>query len=108
MKNIKKFTAIVLCLLLVTTSFATVSAEKSEFSGIVSKNVKVSANGDVKVLIDIELADTLVIVEDKNITLDLNGNTIAYRANNKNAAINVAAPLTIKDRLHRFKRQGVC
>ena len=53
MKNIKKFTAIVLCLLLVTTSFATVSAEESEFSGIVSKNVEVSENGDVEVLIDI-------------------------------------------------------
>ncbi len=53
MKNIKKFIAIVLCLLLVTTSFATVSAEESEFSGIVSKTVEVSENGDVKVLIDI-------------------------------------------------------
>lgn len=53
MKNIKKFTAIVLCLLLVTTSFATVSAEESEFSGIVSKTVKVAENGDVEVLIDI-------------------------------------------------------
>ena len=53
MKNIKKFTAIVLCLLLVTTSFATVSAEESEFSGIVSKTVEVAENGDVEVLIDI-------------------------------------------------------
>ena len=53
MKNIKKFTAIVLCLLLVTTSFATVSVEKSEFSGIVSKTVEVSENGDVEVLIDL-------------------------------------------------------
>ena len=53
MKNINKFTAIVLCLLLVTTSFATVSAEESEFSGIVSKTVDVSENGDVEVLIDI-------------------------------------------------------
>ena len=53
MKNIKKFIAIVLCLLLVTTSFATVSAEESEFSGIVSKTVEVSENGDVEVLIDI-------------------------------------------------------
>ena len=53
MKNIKKFTAIVLCLLLVTTSFAMVSAEESEFSGIVSKTVEVSENGDVEVLIDI-------------------------------------------------------
>ena len=53
MKNINKFIAIVLCLLLVTTSFATVSAEESEFSGIVSKTVEVSENGDVEVLIDI-------------------------------------------------------
>lgn len=53
MKNINKFIAIVLCLLLVTTSFATVSAEESEFSGIVSKTVKVAENGDVEVLIDI-------------------------------------------------------
>lgn len=53
MKNIKKFTAIVLCLLLVTTSFATVFAEESEFSGIVSKNVEVTETDDVEVLIDI-------------------------------------------------------
>ena len=53
MKNIKKFIAIVLCLLLVTTSFATVSAEESEFSGIVSKNIEVTETGDVEVLIDI-------------------------------------------------------
>ena len=53
MKNINKFIAIVLCLLLVTTSFATVSAEEGEFSGIVSKTVEVSENGDVEVLIDI-------------------------------------------------------
>ena len=53
MKNINKFIAIVLCLLLVTTSFATVYAEESEFSGIVSKTVEVSENGDVEVLIDI-------------------------------------------------------
>ena len=53
MKNIKKFTAIVLCLLLVTTSFAMVSAEESEFSGIVSKEIVVLDNGDVEVLIDI-------------------------------------------------------
>ena len=53
MKNINKFIAIVLCLLLVTTSFATVSAEESEFSGIISKTVKVAENGDVEVLIDI-------------------------------------------------------
>ena len=53
MKNINKFIAIVLCLLLVTTSFATVSAEEGEFSGIVSKTVKVAENGDVEVLIDI-------------------------------------------------------
>ena len=53
MKNINKFIAIVLCLLLVTTSFATVSAEESEFSGIVSKTVKAAENGDVEVLIDI-------------------------------------------------------
>ena len=53
MKNIKKFIAIVLCLLLVTISFVTVSAEESGFSGIVSKTVKVAENGDVEVLIDI-------------------------------------------------------
>ena len=53
MKNMRKLLAIVLCLLLVTTSFATVSAEESEFSGIVSKTVEVSENGDVEVLIDI-------------------------------------------------------
>lgn len=53
MKTIKKFTAIVLCLLLVTISFVTVYAEESEFSGIVSKTVKVAENGDVEVLIDI-------------------------------------------------------
>jgi len=53
MKNINKFIAIVLCLLLVTTSFATVSAEESEFSGIVSKNIEVTETGDVEVLIDL-------------------------------------------------------
>lgn len=53
MKNINKFIAIVLCLLLVTTSFATVSAEESEFSGIVSKNIEVTETDDVEVLIDI-------------------------------------------------------
>ena len=53
MKNMRKLLAIVLCLLLVTTSFATVSAEEGEFSGIVSKTVKVAENGDVEVLIDI-------------------------------------------------------
>ena len=49
----RKLLAIVLCLLLVTTSFATVSAEEGEFSGIVSKTVEVSENGDVTILIDI-------------------------------------------------------
>ena len=53
MRSINKLIAVVLCLLLVTTSFATVSAEESEFSGIVSKNVEVLENGDVEVLIDI-------------------------------------------------------
>ena len=53
MKNINKFIAIVLCLLLVTTSFATVSAEEGEFSGIVSKNIEVTETGDVEILIDI-------------------------------------------------------
>ena len=53
MKNMRKLLAIVLCLLLVTISFVTVSAEESEFSGIVSKTVKVAENGDVEVLIDI-------------------------------------------------------
>lgn len=53
MKNMRKLLAIVLCLLLVTTSFATVSAEDGEFSGIVSKNIEVTETGDVEVLIDI-------------------------------------------------------
>ena len=53
MKNINKFISIVLYLLLVTTSFATVSAEESKFSGIVSKNIEVTETGDVEVLIDI-------------------------------------------------------
>jgi hypothetical protein len=53
MKNINKFIAIVLCLLLVTISFVTVYAEESEFSGIVSKNIEVTETGDVEVLIDI-------------------------------------------------------
>ena len=53
MKNMRKLLAIVLCLLLVTTSFATVSAEESEFSGIVSKNIEVTETDDVEVLIDI-------------------------------------------------------
>ena len=53
MKNINKFITIVLCFLLVTISFVTVYAEESEFSGIVSKTVKVAENGDVEVLIDI-------------------------------------------------------
>ena len=79
MKNIKKFTAIVLCLLLVTTSFATVSAEKSEFSGIVSKTVEMSENGDVKVMIDIAgnpgiTAIKLWVSYDKNVlTVKENG-----------------------------------
>ena len=53
MKNMRKLLAIVLCLLLVTTSFATVSAEDGEFSGIVSKNIEVTETDDVEVLIDI-------------------------------------------------------
>ena len=53
MKNMRKLLAIVLCLLLLITSFATVSAEEGEFSVIVSKTVEVSENGDVEVLIDI-------------------------------------------------------
>ena len=53
MKNMRKLLAIVLCRLLVTISFVTVSAEEGEFSGIVSKNVEVSETGDVEVLIDI-------------------------------------------------------
>ena len=40
-------------MLLAISSVATVSAEESEFSGIVSKNVEVSETGDVEVLIDI-------------------------------------------------------
>ncbi len=53
MTNIKKIITIVLCMLLAISSVVTVSAEESEFSGIVSKNVEVSENGDVEVLIDI-------------------------------------------------------
>lgn len=79
MKNIKKFTAIVLCLLLVTTSFAMVSAEESEFSGIVSKKVEASGDGDVKVSIDIAgnpgiTAIKLWVSYDKNVlTVKENG-----------------------------------
>ena len=53
MTNIKKFITIILCMLIAGSSLVTVSAEKSEFSGIVSKNVEVSETGDVEVLIDI-------------------------------------------------------
>ena len=53
MKSITKFIAVALCMLFVISSVATVSAEESEFSGIVSKNVEVSETGDVEVLIDI-------------------------------------------------------
>ena len=53
MTNIKKFITIILCMLFAISSVATVSAEESEFSGIVSKNVEVSETGDVEVLIDI-------------------------------------------------------
>ena len=53
MTNIKKFITIILCMLIAGSSLVTVSAEESEFSGIVSKTVKVAENGDVEVLIDI-------------------------------------------------------
>ena len=53
MTNIKKFITIILCMLIAGSSLVTVSAEESEFSGIVSKNVEVSETGDVEVLIDI-------------------------------------------------------
>ena len=53
MTNIKKFITVALCMLLAISYVATVSAEESEFSGIVSKTVEVSENGDVEVLIDI-------------------------------------------------------
>ena len=55
MKNIKKFITIVLCVMFVISSVVTVSAEEGEskFSGIVSKHIEVSGNGDVEVLIDI-------------------------------------------------------
>ena len=53
MKITKNFIAIVLCLLLVTTSYATVSAEDSKSLKLVSKTVEVLDNGDVEVLIDI-------------------------------------------------------
>ena len=53
MTNIKKFITVALCMLFAISSVATVSAEESEFSGIVSKNVEVSETGDVEVLIDI-------------------------------------------------------
>ena len=81
MKITNKFIAIVLCLLLLITSFATVSAEEGEFSGIVSKTVEVSENGDVEVLIDIagNPGITALILEvsydDEVLTLKENGFT---------------------------------
>ena len=53
MKNITKFITVALCMLFVISSVVTVSAEESEFSGIVSKNIEVTETGDVEVLIDI-------------------------------------------------------
>ena len=53
MKNINKFITIILCMLFAISSVTTVSAEESNFSGIVSKSVKVEENGDVEVLIDL-------------------------------------------------------
>ena len=53
MKNIKRIIAIVISMLLVISSVVTVAAEESNFSGIVSKSIEVSENGDVKVSIDI-------------------------------------------------------
>ena len=53
MKNIKKFITVVLCMLLIISSVATVSADENTFSGIVSKTVEASENGDVELIIDI-------------------------------------------------------
>ena len=53
MKNIKKFITVVLCMLLIISSVATVSANENTFSGIVSKTVEASENGDVELIIDI-------------------------------------------------------
>ena len=53
MKNINKFITVVLCMLLIISSVATVSADENTFSGIVSKAVDVSGNGDVELIIDI-------------------------------------------------------
>ena len=53
MTNIKNFITIILCMMIAGSSLVTVSAEESEFSGIVSKTVEVSENGDVTILIDI-------------------------------------------------------
>ena len=81
MTNIKKIIAIVFCLLFVISSVATVSAEESDFSGIVSKNVEVSGDGDVEVLIDIAgnpgiIALSLEVSYDSNaLTLKENGFT---------------------------------
>ena len=53
MKNAKKFITILLCMMLVVASVVTVSAEQSNFKGIVSKSVNVLENGDVEVIIDL-------------------------------------------------------
>ena len=53
MKSIKKFITVVLCMLLIISSVATVSADENTFSGIVSKTVEASENGDVELIIDI-------------------------------------------------------
>ena len=80
MKNIKKFVAIVLCMLLIS-SVMVVSAEENKFSGIVSKKIEVLGNGDVEVLIDIAgnpgiMALILEVSYDKEVlTLKENGFT---------------------------------
>ena len=79
MKNKKTFITIILCLLFVITTVVTVSAEESTFSGIVSKTVEASGDGDVKVSIDIAgnpgiTAIKLWVSYDKNVmTVKENG-----------------------------------
>lgn len=81
MKNIKKIITIALCMFVIISSAVMVSAEESEFSGIVSKNVEVLGGGDVEVLIDIagNPGITALILEvsydDEVLTLKENGFT---------------------------------
>ena len=53
MKSIKKILTAVLFVVLIISSVLTISAEKNEFSGIVSKEVSVSGSGDVEISIDL-------------------------------------------------------